>query len=297
MKLHARAPGKINLALFLGRVREDGRHRLVTLFESVSLADELTLSTRDSAAAPDEVRCPGVDGENLVSRALRGLRERGWDAPPVVVEIVKRIPVAAGMGGGSADAAAVLRLASALSPGRAQEVAALAAELGADVPSQLMPGLSVGTGAGEVVEPYEPLARHAVVIVPLGLALSTADVYREADRLGLGRDDDALDERYGRLVEALRPGAALDPELIVNDLAPAALSLCPPVAAALAGLAEAGAEQTLVCGSGPTTAGLFWGEDAPGRAAAAAGALAGQFPGATATRPVRSEFGMPRNAR
>jgi 4-diphosphocytidyl-2-C-methyl-D-erythritol kinase len=294
--LHALAPGKINLALFLGATRADGRHRLVTLFESVSLADELTLAELAQDAGADQVLCPGVDGENLVAAALRGLRERGWEAPPVRVEIVKRIPVAAGMGGGSADAAAALRLASALSPGRPQEVAALAAELGADVPSQLAPGLVVGTGAGEVVEPFEPLAEHAVVIVPLPHALSTAAVYGEADRLGLGRGDAELDSAYARLLKALRPGARLDTELIVNDLAPAALSLCPPIADALDALRASGAEQALVCGSGPTAAGLFWGTDAQERAAAAARALNGPFPGATATHPVTVEFGLPRFA-
>ncbi len=92
--------------------REDGRHELVTLIESVSVADELELTSVGSALADDEVVCAGVEGPNLVSpRRSRALRDRGWDAPPVRIEIVKRIPVAAGMGGGSADAAAALRLA------------------------------------------------------------------------------------------------------------------------------------------------------------------------------------------
>src|ERR1700680_4715174 len=93
LKLAALAPGKVNLCLFLGPLREDGRHELVTLLESVSLADELTL---ESDAEHDCVVCPGVEGPNLVADALAGLRARGWDAPPVRIEIVKRIPVAAG---------------------------------------------------------------------------------------------------------------------------------------------------------------------------------------------------------
>ena len=104
-----RAPAKVNLCLFLGPTRADGRHELVTLFESVSLADELEIGRRGAGRGG----VPGVAGPNLVSDALWALREAGWDAPPVRVEITKRIPVAAGLGGGSADAAAVLRLAPA----------------------------------------------------------------------------------------------------------------------------------------------------------------------------------------
>ncbi len=137
--------GKVNLCLFLGPVREDGRHELVTLYESISLADELSLTESDA----DEVVCPGVNGPNLVSAALEGLRARGWGAPAVRIEIGKRIPVAAGLGGGSADAAAALRLAKRLAPVPDELVRELAAELGADVPGQLQPGLWLGTGAGE----------------------------------------------------------------------------------------------------------------------------------------------------
>ncbi len=179
VRLTALAPAKVNLCLFLGPVRPDGRHELVTLFESVSLADELIVDTN---ADRDEVICPQVPEPNLVSRAIAGLRDLGWGGPPVRIEIVKRIPVAAGLGGGSSDAAAALRLVCELAPGRPEEVAALAASLGADVPSQLAPGLVLGTGAGDVVEAFPPLPEHAFVIVPLPVPLSTADVYREADR-------------------------------------------------------------------------------------------------------------------
>ncbi len=140
MKLTARAPGKVNLCLFLGPTRADGRHELVTVLESVSLADELELRVLEDDHGPDQVTCEGVEGPNLAEKALSGLRARGWEAPPVQLTIAKRIPVAAGMGGGSADAAATLRLAVEVAPGRPEEVAALAAELGSDVPSQLAAG-------------------------------------------------------------------------------------------------------------------------------------------------------------
>src|ERR1700761_3918248 len=125
------APAKLNLGLYLGRARPDGLHELCSLFEPLALADLL----RIEEAERDEVVCPGVEGENLASRALAALRERGWDAPPLRIEIEKRTPVAAGLGGGSADAAAVLRLGE----GKVSDLHGIAAELGADVPSQLRP--------------------------------------------------------------------------------------------------------------------------------------------------------------
>jgi 4-diphosphocytidyl-2-C-methyl-D-erythritol kinase len=262
----------------------------------VSLADELSLSLLSEDAGGDEVICPGVEGDNLVSSALAGLRRRGWDAPPVRIAVLKRIPIAAGMGGGSADAAAALRIAVEVAPGRPEEVAALAASLGADVPSQLVPGLVLGTGAGDLVEPFAPLARHALVVVPQPLALSTAAVYREADRLGSPRRSAELGARYEQLLGALAPGAVLAAELIVNDLAAAALSLCPSIAHALVAVQDAGADHALICGSGPTVAGLFWGDDAHQRAAAAAGGLAARFPGSASAIPVSAEFGLPRFA-
>src|ERR687896_644150 len=108
--LTARAPGKVNLSLLVGAPRPDGLHPLASVVQAVSLADELTLRPADGAE--DEVVCAGVTGPNLAAAALRAFRETtGWNAPAQRLEIVKRVPVAAGMGGGSADAAAALRLA------------------------------------------------------------------------------------------------------------------------------------------------------------------------------------------
>jgi 4-diphosphocytidyl-2-C-methyl-D-erythritol kinase len=293
LKLRVLAPGKVNLCLFLGGPRPDGRHELVTLLESVSLADELELSLLAEGDDTDEVVCPGISGENLVARALQGLRARGWDGPPVRIEIRKHVPVAAGMGGGSADAAATLRLARQLGRINHRSFAELAAELGADVPSQLAPGLVLGTGAGDSVQAAGPLAPHALVIIPLALELATAEVYREADRLGLPRGEDDLRSRHEELLGALGPGVRLPERLLVNDLQPAAVSLCPAIADALAALRDAGAATALVCGSGPTTAGLYWGPDAADRAAAAAAALGVRFAGATSVVAVSADFGLP----
>jgi 4-diphosphocytidyl-2-C-methyl-D-erythritol kinase len=288
MRLRALAPAKINLGLALGAVRGDGRHSLVTVFESLSLADTLELEVLDGGA--EVVVCPGVAGENLAARALAALRAHGWDGPPVRLEITKRIPVAAGMAGGSADAAATLRLAVALAPGRAEELEQIAAELGADVPAQLLPGVALGTGAGEVVERFEPLPEHACVVVPSPFELATSDVFREADRLGLQRSADELEARYEELVRLLTARARIPQELLQNDLQAAAVSLCGWCGEALAAVRRAGAEQSLVSGSGPTVVGICWGPQAAERAAAVAERLRTQHPTVTVAVPVDAAF-------
>jgi len=284
VRLREPAPGKINLCLFLGPLRADGRHELVTVYESVSLADELVISD----GAVDEVLAPGVEGPNLVADALAGLRRLGWQAPPLRVEIEKRIPVAAGMGGGSADAAALLRVAPRLAPVSADGVAGLAAQLGADVPAQLSPGVALGTGAGEVVSVRPALAEHALVIVPQAIGVSTAEVYREADRLGLPRPADELSALSERVGAALGPGVRFPDELVVNDLQPASVALAPAISPLLETLLQAGADAALVCGSGPTVAGIVWGQDAGGRAEALARELDGGGFTAWAATPVSS---------
>jgi len=246
-----RAPAKLNLCLYLGRPREDGLHELCSLFEPLALADLITVAP----AERDEVLCPAVGGENLAAKALAGLRQRGWEREPLRIEIEKRVPVAAGLGGGSGDAAAVLRLAA----GEVADLPELALELGADVPSQLRPSLALVRGAGERVEPLPEPAEHAAVLLPGGGGLSTAAVFAEADRLGLGRDPEELDELAARLREAAGAGASpLDyPDLLVNDLEPAALSLRPDVGESLQALRAAGAPLAILSGSGPTAVGLF----------------------------------------
>jgi 4-diphosphocytidyl-2-C-methyl-D-erythritol kinase len=295
--LRARAPAKVNPSLLLGGLRPDGRHELVTVFESVSLCDELELSVLDADAARDQVVCPEVQGPNLITAALNELRSQGWEAPKVAIQVRKRIPVAAGMGGGSADAAATLRLAAAVAPPPAGAIARVAAALGADVPSQLAPGVSLGTGAGELVQPVAPLEPHAFVVVPLPFALSTPDVYGEADRLGLPRPAGELECALRALRLSLRTaGARLPSALAVNDLQRAALSLAPEIDPALQATRSAGAQRSFVCGSGPTVAGLFVGDGALERAQSAAAALADRYAGACAAVPVDEGFGLPQFA-
>jgi 4-diphosphocytidyl-2-C-methyl-D-erythritol kinase len=262
------APAKVNLCLCVGELRRDGRHELVSLIQSVTLCDELELTDADH----DEVLCPGVEGPNLVTAALAAFRDAtGWDGPPQRIEIVKRIPVAAGMGGGSADAAAALRLLARRSGlGGGELLHELAAQLGSDVPSQLRPGRVLVRGAGELVARLPDPRGLGVLVLPSRASLQTAAVYREADRLGPRRSAGAL--------------AALDPLALigVNDLEAAALSLQPSIAAALALAREAGAAPAMVCGSGPTAIGLF---DDPLAAADAAATLRAAGVDARAARP------------
>lgn len=305
--MRALAPAKINLGLFVGPARaHDGRHELASVMQSISLADELTLGPAGAGAGEDEIACPGVDGdphENLAARALRAFREAtGWDAPPLRLSIAKRVPVAAGLGGGSADAAAALRLAHAASGlGDRELLLALASELGADVPAQVVPGRWLATGAGERLEELSaPVGTLGVLVLPVAVALSTAEVYREADRLGLCCSVESLAERSAALRAAYRHGPAIAPalELLENDLQRAAVSLCPEIAPALRRARESGAAVSMVSGSGPTVLGLFPGSSAthepgPLLAERAAVSLRRQEPAAFWAEPVAAAFAAP----
>lgn len=268
------APAKVNLLLHVGPVRADGLHELCSIFASIELADELSFEPAPGAAG-DEVRCPGVEGPNLVAAALAAFRQRiDGGLPPLRVEVRKRIPVAAGLGGGSADAAAALRAANELAgrPATLDELRALGAAIGADVPSQIAPRHALVTGAGEHVEPIR-LAPLALVLVPHDDGLSSGEVYAEADRLGATRP--TLDPAS---VQALAQLPARDlAARLESDLEPAALSLRPAIRSNLEALRRAGALTAMVSGSGPTAFGLF---DSDADAAAAAATI----PGAIATR-------------
>jgi 4-diphosphocytidyl-2-C-methyl-D-erythritol kinase len=266
--LFARAPGKVNLSLLVGAPRADGLHPLVSVVQAISLADELTMAPRGER---DEVVCPGVEGENLAARALALFREAtGWDGPPQRLHVDKRVPVAAGMGGGSGDAAAALRLAAHAAGGAPDELLhELAVELGADVPSQLAPGRVLMTGAGERVDRLPDPEPFGLVVVPSPHALSTPEVYREFDRRSRARTPEEL--------EAARAAAlAGEPPPPVNDLQPAARALCPAIDDALF-------PGAMVSGSGPTVFATF---ETPELARE----VAATIPGAIAAEPVGPSF-------
>ena len=248
MRLETRAPAKLNLCLYVGPRRPDGLHEIRSVFQPVTLADEVVMEP--AAGETDEVVCPGVRGPNLAAAALSVFRKRfDWDGPAVRVTIEKHIPVSAGLGGGSADAAAVLRLAavaSQKSPPQA-ELVDLAMALGADVPSQLHPRTALVSGAGEQVESLPPRELRGVLLAGRG-ALATAKVYARADELGL-----------------VRPSLeGVDTDQPHNDLQEAAVDLEHEAGRALGLLRAAGATHAQLSGSGPAAFGLF---DDPGTAA------------------------------
>ncbi len=257
-RVNEQAPAKVNLVLHVGSPRGDGLHPLCSLFASVELADLVTVEV---AGTRDAVVCPGVEEDNLAARAVAAFRAAapGAALPPLRVDIDKRIPVAAGMGGGSADAAAVLRAANSLAgePLDRDALRRVGAGLGSDVPSQIEPRSALVTGTGEEVEPVG-LPSLSLVLLPQARGLSTATVYAELDRLR------AAGEVGGR--SSLHPGhlralasASLDALAagLENDLEAPALSLRGDLERPLADLRGAGALCARITGSGPTAFGVF----------------------------------------
>lgn len=299
------APAKVNLGLWLGQLRpSDARHRIVSVMQAISLADEVVLEPAGADAEQDEIECAGVAGEpqqNLALAALRAFRAgASWRAAPQRLRIRKRIPVAAGLGGGSSDAAAVLRLAANASGlGDERLLVELASSLGADVPALIRPGRWLAGGAGERLKRLpEPAEALHVLVLALPAQLSTGAVYRRADELGLARPDGELDDASRKLSAALAEGAALPApaSLLHNDLARAASSLCPQIEHTLAQARAAGASCAVVSGSGPTVVGLFAGPGGRKAAQHAAARLRGRVPAPVLAHAVAEGFAAPRPA-
>jgi 4-diphosphocytidyl-2-C-methyl-D-erythritol kinase len=253
----APAPAKINLALVVGPARDDGKHELVTIYQRVDLGDRIEVEPAEQTTVE------GFAEDTRVRAAVDALgAPHGWR-----VRIEKKIPVAAGLGGGSSDAATALRLANAqldtpLAPGRLHE---LGASLGADVPFFLYDGPQLGTGDGTTLEPLQlPQDFAVLLLLPRGPAkASTAQVYAEFD----ARDGaHGFDERAQQLRDALavvrrpRDLAALPP----NDLASSEHAEA---------LLAAGAFRADVSGAGPAVYALFNRRDDARRAASSVKAL------------------------
>lgn len=256
----ARAPAKINLELSVGGARRDGFHDVATAYHAISLYDEVTATPADRLAVTVDgatgvpVGDVPLDSTNLAAAAAIALARHVGTDPEVQLHIAKGIPVAGGMAGGSADAAAALVACDALwqtGLSRAQ-LAQVAAGLGSDVPFSLVGGTALGTGRGEVLTPVLARGRFEWVVALADGGLSTPAVYAECDRLRAGqvlpepRVSDAM-------MAALRAG---DPDQLGpamrNDLQDAACSLRPALKQTLATGREAGALGAMVSGSGPT---------------------------------------------
>ncbi|WP_037294566.1 4-(cytidine 5'-diphospho)-2-C-methyl-D-erythritol kinase [Saccharomonospora azurea] len=293
-----RVPSKINLHLSVGDLREDGYHDLTTVFHALSLTDEVTVyATQEPGieVSGEGARSVPTDGGNLAMRAVRALADhvgKPDEAERVRVVIRKGIPVAGGMAGGSADAAAALLACSTLwgLDLHRDELAEVAATLGSDVPFALYGGTALGTGRGERLVPV--LSRHTFhwVLAFDQRGLSTPKVYGELDRLRESGDPPRVGPPEA-LLEALASG---DPRrlalLLGNDLQAAAVSLRPGLRRTLRAGVSAGALAGVVSGSGPTCAFLCTDGDAALKVAA-------ELAGAGVCRTVRVAHGPVPGAR
>jgi 4-diphosphocytidyl-2-C-methyl-D-erythritol kinase len=277
------APAKINYGLRILGIRSDGYHLLDSVFLPLDVGDEVEV---EAAARGVSIQLSGLaagvpDGpENLAAKAAQAFLKEAGLGSAVAIRLGKGVPAAAGLGGGSSDAGAVLRLLAERHPGRVapERLAELALELGADVPFFLDPRPARVGGIGERITPLAGVRSLAVLLANPGISLATAEVYRARDALGAALTPDpagstmppprALSESEGRIDE-LDPGA-LAAE-IANDLEPAARRLCPPIGRLCERLREAGALAVGLSGSGPTLFGIFPDRAAAERAEAACG--------------------------
>lgn len=301
-RVHVRAPGKINVFFEVGGVGDDGYHPVASVYQALSLFEDVWASVSDefTIAVTGDVDVSGVplDDTNLAVRAARlTARRLGWDGG-IHLDIHKGVPVAGGMGGGSADAAAALVAVNELLDGRLSplELQGLAAQLGADVPFAILGGTAVGTGRGDELTPALARGRFDWVLLTSDDGLSTPAVYRELDRL---REVPDISPDYGApridpaVLQALRAGDVTALSAAVhNDLQRAAVSLRPALGDLLAEGRASGALASVVSGSGPTIALLAADADDARRLTAAAAdrgltaiAAHGPVPGARIVAP------------
>lgn len=257
--VHVRVPAKVNLELRVGPLREDGYHSLATVFHAVNLTDDVRVTPAPQWGCT--VTGPFADvvptgPENLAVRAVQAMAKRLGLNDAVQIDIDKRIPVAGGMAGGSADAAGALVAADALwSLGLSRaELMDIGAEVGSDVPFAIAGGTALGSGRGEQLAPVLTQADFHWVFALQSEGLSTPLVYAECDRLRAGQHIRAPQPSQ-KLMAALRGGEVdeVAPHLR-NDLEDAAVSLMPRLRDVIETGFEAGATGATVCGSGPTVA-------------------------------------------
>ncbi|WP_028643206.1 4-(cytidine 5'-diphospho)-2-C-methyl-D-erythritol kinase [Nocardioides sp. URHA0020] len=257
--LTVRAPAKINLHLGVGAPREDGFHPLTSVYQAVGVYDDLTVADADGWSVDvtvsdwmDRSQVP-LAGDNIVDRAATLLAAHHGLTVSGEAHIDKAIPVAGGMAGGSADAAAALVALDRLWEANTSDddLLALAAQLGSDVPFALVGGTALGTGRGEIVEPVPDAGTWWWVLVPSATGLSTPEIYRHFDRLF--PDAPVVPPMPEPLLAALAAGDARAlAAALHNDLQPAALDLRPDLARLIDAGEAAGALRGVVTGSGPT---------------------------------------------
>jgi 4-diphosphocytidyl-2-C-methyl-D-erythritol kinase len=242
------APAKLNLSLLVSSPRSDGLHPLESLVQTIAWCDQLSV---EEGEGEDTLEIAGAEldaDENLVLKALEAARTRGF-VPPLALSLKKRLPVAAGLGGGSSDAAAVLQ--AAVDMGILSESLAIdvAPEVGADVALFLTGGSLLMTGAGETVAAVEPLEGFSMAIAVPGFGLVTADIYR--------RWDDMAGPRGEAVADAGLPPQLRDGMPMRNDLLPAALDIEPRLGDFIADLRQTWGTAVSMTGSGSACFGYF----------------------------------------
>jgi 4-diphosphocytidyl-2-C-methyl-D-erythritol kinase len=259
VEVTVRAPAKINLHLGVGAPREDGFHPLVTVYQAVGLYDDLTARVAPDwslgVSLPDWMDDDAVPlgGDNIVDRAAALLAAHHGVERTGEIHIAKAIPVAGGMAGGSADgAAALVALDRLWGLGTTDDdLLALAARLGSDVPFALLGGTALGTGRGELVTPVDDRGTWWWVVVPSDTGLPTPEVYRHFDKMF--PDAPSQPVPADALLEAIATGDTWAlADALHNDLEAAAIDLRPELGRLIERGEEAGALRGLVSGSGPT---------------------------------------------
>ena len=245
---------KINLGLRVGSVREDGFHPISGIFQSVGIVDTLQLEAADTDSIASSSGGPVPDGlDNLAFRAVTAVRQDARSEQPVSVTLDKMIPTAAGLGGGSADAAAALGMVSRYFGISNEVVSSLAPTLGSDVPFCLAGGTARVSGRGEVIESLDDLAGFALAVVVPPVEIATPVAFRIWDEMG---------EPSGlRITKNHLPPSLRGEDGLVNDLYPAAVQLAPDLDEWRKELTEIWGRAVMLSGSGPSLFGFFVDKD------------------------------------
>jgi len=277
--IRVKAPAKVNFGLRIVGVRADGYHNLESVFAPLDWFDELSVVCRSASASRVNLSCSQADDalenasldvpdgpENLAHQAAALFLERAGRVASIEIDLVKRIPAAAGLGGGSSDAGAVLRALTQLWPEdlARSELEEVALSLGADVPFFLDPTPSLVTGIGEAIQPVESFPALYLLLANPGELLATASVFRAWDSLSPSLTPAApgstlralsvfLESEFGQVGH----NWSFLKDLLMNDLEEAARHLCPEVAGLMSDMAECGAQSVSMSGSGATIFGVF----------------------------------------
>ena len=278
IQISASAPGKINIFFKVGALKSDGYHDVLSIYQALDLRETVTVADSSrwkvsvsGALSEEQIAAVPTGEENLVVRAAKSIGQLAklTRIPELSFEITKNVPVAGGMGGGSADAAAAMLAVDELWDTQVdgESLMKAAAELGADIPFALLGGTAIGIGRGDKLDPIDDVQKLHWVLVPMDVGLSTPRVYAKLDEMRAAKGQDPtlvpVPEVPYELIDALVHGDAREvAKHLHNDLQDAAVALMPELSITMhAGLA-AGALAAMVSGSGPTIAMLAKSEEA-----------------------------------